>query len=374
MPTPQQNENLRSPSRLDSTAPGALLDSRQRDQNSVATKSASPGGHPQPADEAKHLVRLAENHRREVQALARAAQLSKRASHDQCLEITRTNARLGLRQLWRNTGDDPISLRGVGVHRSALRPLTFAVCSAPNLATALRRYQEFRAALPSLPPITIEEPADTAKLSFNLAALDTSSSLIQVSLGLLTAAHRVINWATRRPLILHRVELPHAAPIGQCGYRMTFGAAPVFDAAHAALVFDSDALTRSFVRRHHEIENFLDDAPTNLLAECDFSTSVSAQVRRIIEDQLGNSSCTSDQIAAGIAMSRPTLWRRLREENTSISEIRAEVMREAALVSLAQGDESIAQLSRRLGFSEPSAFSRAFRRWTGHSPRSYQER
>lgn len=372
MATLQQNDRLRGPSRLDSTAHSAVLDSRLRDHSPVAIKAIPLRGHPQSAGEAKQIVRLAVKHQCEVQALARAARVSRPVSHDQCLEITRSNASIGLQQLWRTTDDDLAGLRNVGVPRSALRPVTFTVCSAPNLATAVRRYQEFHAALPSLPAIAIEEAAGTARLSFDLAAFDTSS-LILMSLGLLTAAHRVINWATRRPLVLHRVELPHAGPIGHCGYQMTFGAAPVFDAAHAALVFDADALTRSFVRSHDDIESFLDDAPTNLLAECDFSTSVSAQVRRIIEDHLGHSSCTSDQIAAGIAMSRPTLWRRLREENTSISEIRAQVMREAALTSLAQGDETIAQLSRRLGFSEPSAFSRAFRRWTGRSPRNYQE-
>lgn len=371
MSTLQRSDKLRGPSRIDSTAHSVVIDSRPRDHNPVAIKSSPLREHPRPAGEAKQIVRLAVKHQCEVQALARATQISRPTSHDQCLEITRTNASLGLQQLWRTADDDLTGLHSVGVPRSALRPLTFTVCSAPNLATAVRRYQEFHAALPSLPAIAIEETAGTARLSFNLPALDTSS-LILVSLGLLTAAHRVVNWATGRPLILHRVELPHPGPIGHCGYQMTFGAAPVFDAAHAALIFDSDALTRSFVRSHDDIEGFLGEAPTNLLAECDFHTSVSDQVRHIIEDHLGNSSCTSDQIAAGIAMSRPTLWRRLREENTSISEIRAQVMREAALASLAQGDETIAQLSRRLGYSEPSAFSRAFRRWTGHSPRNYE--
>ncbi|RZI79505.1 MAG: helix-turn-helix domain-containing protein, partial [Microbacterium sp.] len=40
--------------------------------------------------------------------------------------------------------------------------------------------------------------------------------------------------------------------------------------------------------------------------------------------------------------------------------------------ALVRGDETVAQLAERLGFSEPSAFHRAFRRWTGSSPGAYR--
>lgn len=367
MTTLRENAQPRGPSRSDSATRSAVHDPR-RDH---IPGTAAPGAYPQPAAEVKEIVRLAVKHRCDVHALARATQVARPALPDLCLEITRHNASLGLENLWRSTDDVLVGSVGIGVPRGALRPLTFTVCGAPNLTTAVRRYQEFHAALPGLPAVTLEVAGGTARLSFDLGAFDTSS-LVVGSLGLLVAAHRVITWATRRPLILHRVELPHARPVGHRGYQMMFGATPLFDAASAALVFDADALTRSFVRGQDDIERFLEDAPANLIAECDFYASVSAQVRRIIEGRLGKSSCTSDQIAAGIAMSRPTLWRRLRDENTSISQIRDQVLRDAAVASLARGDETVAQLSRRLGFSEPSAFSRAFRRWTGRSPRNYQ--
>jgi AraC-like DNA-binding protein len=152
---------------------------------------------------------------------------------------------------------------------------------------------------------------------------------------------------------------------------MMFGAPVFFEAATAALVFDADVLARGFVRQHDDVERLLEDAPANLLAERTFYTTISDQVRHIIEDCLGDPSCTSEKIAAGVGMSRPTLWRRLREENTSISQIRDEVLRDAALAGLERGDQTVAELSQFLGFSEPSAFSRAFRRWTGCSPRNY---
>ena len=46
--------------------------------------------------------------------------------------------------------------------------------------------------------------------------------------------------------------------------------------------------------------------------------------------------------------------------------------RDAAIITLARGDESLNDLAQRLGFSEPSAFHRAFRRWTGSAPGAYR--
>ncbi len=288
------------------------------------------------------------------------------------MEITRTNASRGMQYLWQATDDALMGLGSIGVPRGALRLLTFTVCSAPNVATALTRYHEFQAAFPGMPAINIDQSDTTATLSIELAAFDPCSVTL-VSVGLLVAAHRVINWATRRPLTLYRVELPHPQPTTHAGYPFMFGAPTVFDAPRPALVFNADALTRAFSRTHDDIEGFLSDIPGHLLAECDLHPSISHQVRSIIEDRLGTP-CTTDDVAAAVGMSRATLWRRLHEENTSVSQIRDQVLHDTALTSLARGDQTIAQLSQRLGFSEPSAFTRAFRRWTGHPPSTHQTR
>ncbi|MEV4443287.1 helix-turn-helix domain-containing protein, partial [Streptomyces sp. NPDC049577] len=64
--------------------------------------------------------------------------------------------------------------------------------------------------------------------------------------------------------------------------------------------------------------------------------------------------------------------RRLRQEGTSYRLLKDQARRDAALSSLAQGAEPIAELAARLGFSEDTAFHRAFRRWTGSTPGAYR--
>jgi AraC-like DNA-binding protein len=80
------------------------------------------------------------------------------------------------------------------------------------------------------------------------------------------------------------------------------------------------------------------------------------------------------RVAAHFKMSVTALQRKLKDEGTSFSDLMDEIRRELALESVLQEDVSLKELSERLGFSEPSAFHRAFRRWTGETTRAYRAR
>ena len=72
-------------------------------------------------------------------------------------------------------------------------------------------------------------------------------------------------------------------------------------------------------------------------------------------------------------MSPRTLHRRLEDEGTSFRQVLGEVRRELAARHLSERQLAISEIAFLLGFSEPSAFHRAFKRWTGHAPLTYRE-
>ncbi|MGG8407039.1 helix-turn-helix transcriptional regulator, partial [Streptomyces sp. 12297] len=80
------------------------------------------------------------------------------------------------------------------------------------------------------------------------------------------------------------------------------------------------------------------------------------------------------EVAGRLAVSPATLRRRLGAEETSYQQLKDQVRRDAAIAGLAEGGEPIAELAARLGFSEDTAFHRAFRRWTGTTPGAYRTR
>jgi AraC-like DNA-binding protein len=92
------------------------------------------------------------------------------------------------------------------------------------------------------------------------------------------------------------------------------------------------------------------------------------QVEDAIEPMLGSGDVGIDRVARALGMSRQTLYRRLKSEDTTFEEILDARRRQLAIRYLVVERLSVKAAAYRLGFSDPAAFSRAFKRWTGSSP------
>jgi AraC-like DNA-binding protein len=92
------------------------------------------------------------------------------------------------------------------------------------------------------------------------------------------------------------------------------------------------------------------------------------EVETAIEPMLGQGEVSIEAVAAQLAMSRQTLYRRLRTEGVTFEEILEAKRRQLAVRYLKLDQLSVKAAAYKLGFSDPAAFSRAFKRWTGSSP------
>ncbi|MEE9265906.1 MAG: helix-turn-helix transcriptional regulator, partial [Gammaproteobacteria bacterium] len=101
-------------------------------------------------------------------------------------------------------------------------------------------------------------------------------------------------------------------------------------------------------------------------------SSAAMQVRARLTEQLSSGHATQNSVADALHMSLRTLQRRLNDEGTSYKGLLDETRRELAAHYMAETHRSINEITYLLGFSEPSNFSRAFRRWTGKSPSAYR--
>lgn len=107
--------------------------------------------------------------------------------------------------------------------------------------------------------------------------------------------------------------------------------------------------------------------------EINESGPLSARVRRAIVDALGRMVITPDAIAHLFGFSRRTLSRHLAAEGTTFSDIFDDVRMGLAQAMVQDRGISIADIALFLQYSEPSAFHRSFRRWTGKTPRAYRQ-
>jgi AraC-like DNA-binding protein len=108
-----------------------------------------------------------------------------------------------------------------------------------------------------------------------------------------------------------------------------------------------------------------------LMAELQGSKTVCGQVESLLMARLHTGDAGIDEVAGELAMSRQTLYRRLREEGATFAGVLDGLRRRMALDYLSARRVSVNETAYLVGFSDPAAFSRAFKRWTGASPRAY---
>jgi AraC-like DNA-binding protein len=92
------------------------------------------------------------------------------------------------------------------------------------------------------------------------------------------------------------------------------------------------------------------------------------EVERTIEPMLGTGEVSIERAARELGMSRQTLYRRLRDEGVTFEALLEAKRRQLAIRYLGLDRMSVKAVTYKLGFSDPAAFSRAFRRWTGMNP------
>jgi AraC-like DNA-binding protein len=121
-------------------------------------------------------------------------------------------------------------------------------------------------------------------------------------------------------------------------------------------------------RRDPLLRNWLERKAKQILAPQAGQEGVAMQVRRLLAAPARGSGTTIEAAARGLAMSPRTLQRRLSEEGTSFDSLREEMRKRTAETFLADRTLSIGEVAFLLGFSEPGAFHRAFKRWHNTTP------
>lgn len=294
----------------------------------------------------------------------RAAGVSADLLRQDAARVTETQASRVIQVLWEITGDEMIGLGPRPIPRGTFKMVTLGLIHASDLRMALRRFIEF-AGIGIGFRVEEQDDADTTRMVFGSGA-DQLALVIGMVVG-----HRFAAWLIGRRIVLTEVELPGPMPPHAAEFPMVFGVAPTFDAPRAVLGFDSSYLSAPVVRTEAELINFIRNLPSALLFRQDYHPTTSSRVRRMIERRQAETLEVGD-VAKPLNVSAQHLRRLLREEGTTFRQIREDILRDEAIATLAGGRETIEELSERLGFSEPSAFRRAFRRWTGSPPGAYR--
>ena len=169
------------------------------------------------------------------------------------------------------------------------------------------------------------------------------------------------------------VEFQHSKPVDTSEHARLFRCPVTFDAPFNRLIFNSASLDLPIAKADESLCRMLDRHAQELLAKYPPRDTVIDNARTVITRELNGGNPSLEQVAAQLGLSERTLQRKLQELGTSHNDLVEQIRRELAMRYLKEPDMAICEVAYLTGFSEPSSFHRAFKRWTGVTPGEFRQ-
>jgi AraC-like DNA-binding protein len=170
------------------------------------------------------------------------------------------------------------------------------------------------------------------------------------------------------------IRFTHAEPNYRAEYDRIFGV-PLFFGSHMnAFLIDEAFLNMRLPRTNPYLAEIMSARAEELLKSLETSKTTRGRVENLLIPILHTGEASIDPIAGKLGFSRQTLFRKLKAEGVTFEKVLDELRHQLALYYLNGKKVSVNQTAYLVGFSEPASFSRAFKRWTGSSPRAYVSR
>lgn len=168
------------------------------------------------------------------------------------------------------------------------------------------------------------------------------------------------------------VHLSYAAPAHSQEYERIFQCPVTFSAPWSALEMHPQSFSWQVAQNPTYVFGLLTERAESLLDIVEPARPVSSHLQSLLLTVLHHGGVRVDDLAAQMGFSRQTLFRRLRHEGTTYAEVLDQLRRRLALRYLRGGKASVNETAYLVGFSDAAAFSRAFKRWTGQTPRAFR--
>lgn len=312
------------------------------------------------------IIRALDAHGRDGRRIAAAAGIDPTALADPEGRVPSLAVMRFLARAVEETGDPAFALTVARfVQPTTFYALGYAMVASRTLREALERACRYRRVIGDLLQLGLEPRRDGYRLlvSFGTApapaaAIDTAVAIAIRTIRML-CGDRGVN-----PVAVHlrRPRPPRVDP-----YQRAFRAPIAFDAAETVIVLDRGLVERPLPAGHGRLAQQSEEAIVRYLAALDCGP-VSRRVQEILVDRLPSGAPSKASVARELRCSARTLQRHLQREGRTFAALLRATRLDLARAFIAEGRLSVKQMTFLLGFSSRSAFSRAFKGWTGSAP------
>lgn len=316
---------------------------------------------------------LAQHYGLDETALLSAAGLTSQQLQDAEKLVPLVQAGALLLAILRASGDHGLGLvMGSLVQPRSYQVLGYAVMSSANLGEAIDRLIRYEKLVGKLGTTQLLREGERCRLQWHCPFSGDWTRYLKEA--------AIAGWVTYARALLAHTAVPlqvcfdHAALIPLQRYTDVFHCPVQMNADWCGVEFDAQLLALPLHSADPGLRALMDTQAQHLLQDFEQTTNLANEVRAQIAQALPNGEPALEQVAERLQLTGRTLQHRLKQNGVVFKELVDSVRRALVLHYLRDTYTSLQDVAFLLGFSEQSAFSRAFRRWHGCTPQQYRKR
>lgn len=319
------------------------------------------------------LLDVAERRGAQVPALMREAGLPADVVRSPELRLSASQAIRLFECAVAATGDADLGLHmGEAVRPASFNALGYAAMSCATLAETLPLLLRFERLVTELGTTELRQSGDWMTIAWR-PAVEAGPGLRAIQDAIVAGWLTFARWMTGIEGELREARFAHRAPARRDEYARIFRCPLQFSAEENALVFHRHFLEQRLLAADQGFHVHQRARAQALLAQLDAQPDFTRRASALIRQQLPHGAPSLQQLAHALHVSERTLRRRLQAEGSGFQALLDTIRHQQALLYLDDPQLTVLHIALLLGYSEPTAFTHAFKAWTGASPQQYRQ-
>lgn len=273
--------------------------------------------------------------------------------------------------IWDALGDEAMALSDTPIPRGSFYMMGKLTVHEPDLRKALDQFIRFYGMVTDAYSMQLNIDGTRALLTFEVNAPEKDDEHLLAEIHLMSL-HRYSSWLIAENIPLNEVYFSYPTPPQAKEYSFLFPGKHVFDAPYMGFSFSKNFLDKETVQDVGTLKTFMLKCPVELFLQPKTDFSLTSEVQSLLQKHVQDGFPTIRGVASQLHLTRRTLIRKLRDEGTSFQQIKDRIRRDKAIYLLTSHTFGVGEIAEKVGFSDPAVFARAFKSWTGVSPRKYR--